>query len=250
MLVAEIHGKGNRAMEDVEDLLTSAVFGHLRLVQPPVFWPALLSRIRTAERPSRSLAQILVESGTNLRDFTEVKFRFWPNFSGYGEPDIEVMLHGAGSEPITLLIEVKLNSGKSGTGESDQLSRYLNLLHDPRFATEWPSAIDRRFVVYLTKSFSAQELQASCSAARSLHAPARIFGLEWVELAEIAQNEQQHSELLREVAKFLKRRGFERFHGFASVDFVSSTDGRFYSRRYFNTLNVRTIHTSGRFYVG
>ena len=131
MLLAEIHGKFYRDLEDIEDLQTSAVFGHLRLVQPPLFWLALLDRARTAEHPSRTLSQVLASAGVDSSKFSRVRVRFWRYFPGYGEPDLLVQLFGEHVTSITILIEVKLHAGKSGTGEFDQLARYLALLNDP-----------------------------------------------------------------------------------------------------------------------
>src|SRR5690348_4646810 len=114
MLLAEINGKSFRDIEGLEDLLTSAVFGHLRLVRPPVFWLALLDRARTVERHSRTLSQVLASAGVDASQFSGVRVRFWRYFAGYGEPDLLVHLFGADGLSITILIEVKLHAGKSG----------------------------------------------------------------------------------------------------------------------------------------
>jgi hypothetical protein len=248
MLLAEIHGKSYRDIEDLEDLLTSAVFGHLRLVQPPGFWPALLDRARTVEEPSRTLAQVLASVGIDATKFSEVQVRFWRYFPGYGEPDLLVHLFGDNVTSITILIEVKLHAGKSGMGEFDQLARYLALLNDPRCLVEWPCDFDKRFLVYLTKNFSASELHASIAASKTLKAESRLFGLEWTDIADIASEQRQRDKLLGEVADFLRRRGFERFHGFGHVLDPHKFAGYFYRRRYFEQLESRSIRTDGRFY--
>jgi hypothetical protein len=248
MLLAEIHGKSYRGIEDLEDLLTSAVFGHLRLVQPPGFWSALLGRARTVDEPSRTLAQILSSVGIDAAKFSEVQVRFWGYFPGYGEPDLLVHLFGNNVASITILIEVKLHAGKSGIGEFDQLARYLALLNDPACLLGWPCDFDKRFLVYLTKNFSANELHASIAESKTLNAESRMFGLEWNDIAEIASEQRQCNKLLGEVADFLRRRGFERFHGFSFAPTPHTFAGHFYQRRYFEQVESRGIRTDGRFY--
>jgi hypothetical protein len=248
MLLAEIHGKSYREIEDLEDLLTSAVFGHLRLVQPPVFWLALLDRARTAEDPRRTLSQVLSNVGVDASRFSGVRVRFWRYFPGYGEPDLLVQLFGENVTSITILIEVKLHAGKSGTGEFDQLARYLALLNDPACLLGWPCDFDKRFLVYLTKNFSANELHASIAESKTLNAENRMFGLEWNDIAEVASGQRQHDELLGEVADFLRRRGFERFHGIGFVPTLQTFAGHFYQRCYFEQVETRRIRTDGRFY--
>ena len=248
MLLAEIHGKSHRDLEDSEDLLTSAVFGHLRLVHPPTFWVELLHRARTAENPSRTLLKVLTSSGIGASLFTKVHVHFWPFFSKYGEPDLVVHLSGPECPSVTILIEVKLHATKSGTGEFDQLARYLALLTDPTCSLEWPSDIDKRFLIYLTKTFARDEIQASIEASKSSTASSRMFGLDWKELAEVADEQRRQDQLLGEVADFLKRRGFESFSGFRKITNVPRYSGLFYRRRYFNRLQIENLAHEGRFF--
>ena len=246
MLLAEIHGKSYRDIEDLEDLLTSAVFGHLRLIKPPLFWLALLERARTVEQST--LLQVLGHLGVDALKFSGVRVRFWPYFPDYGEPDLLVQLFGDKVPSITILVEVKLHAGKSGTGEFDQLAKYFRLLNDPTCLLDWPCDIEKRFLVYLTKSFSADELNASIAESEIPNVESRMFGLEWNDIAEIAIAERKHDELLDEVARFLKRRGFERFHGFVFLPPPPTFTGRFYQRLFFERLETKDIRTDGRFY--
>ena len=44
MLLAEILGKRLEATRNSEDYLTSAVFGHLRYIEPGLFWDTLFAK--------------------------------------------------------------------------------------------------------------------------------------------------------------------------------------------------------------
>ena len=58
MLLAEIHGKPCPEVEGIEDLITSAVFGHLRQVAPPLFWKDLFRRARTVAPNAQTLLSV------------------------------------------------------------------------------------------------------------------------------------------------------------------------------------------------
>jgi len=247
MLLAEIHGKGRRDIEDVEDLLTSAVFGHLRLIDPPVFWLNFLQRARTAHTPSRSFTEILSGLGVQVSRFSKVRVSFWPRLQGSSEPDLLVELSGVGIPTITFVIEVKLHAGKSSTGEGDQLAKYLDKLAH----LECPlahSTIENRFLVYLTKNFVGADLEESVKRAKTSNAESRIFGIEWNDIAEIASDQRQHHRLLDEVADFLKLRGFERFHGFMDCWRAPEATGTFYQHRIFEKIKLNDFTIDGRFY--
>jgi hypothetical protein len=68
MLVAEIHGKRVHEVQDREDYLTSAVFGHLRYIQPGLFWACLFGRALSSpiDGCERSLAQIAKAEGREV----------------------------------------------------------------------------------------------------------------------------------------------------------------------------------------
>lgn len=122
----------------------------------------------------------------------------------------------------------------------------MALLDDPACLLDWPCDFDKRFLIYLTKTFAGDELHATLQVSKALNAECRVFGLEWNDVAEIASEQRQQAELLGEVAEFLKRRGFERFHGFKDAPVLKSISG-FYQRRYFEELGT-DISTTGSFY--
>jgi len=248
MLLAEINGKPCPEVEGLEDLITSTVFGQLRLIAPPRFWPELFRRARTAETPDRSLSDVLLGLNTDAYLYTQVEIQFWRSFFDYGEPDLIAYFTGDKVQPLLVLIEVKLNSGKSGIGERDQLARYLSLFDDRQCVPEWPCDVDRRFLLYLTRSFASDDLHDSVSASKSVNARGRMFGLEWNDLLEVANGQRLGNDLLGEVADFLKRRGFEKFAGFGAVPLSAIPNGSFYGTRYYKDVPILGLAVGGNFY--
>jgi hypothetical protein len=248
MLLAEINGKPCPEVEGLEDLITSAVFGQLRLIAPPRFWPELFRRAKTVETPNRSLSDVLLSLNTDPSLYTQVEIRFWRSLFAYGEPDLLIHFTGDTVSPLIMLIEVKLNSGKSGFGERDQLARYLSLLDDRRCVPEWPCDVGRRFLLYLTRSFAADDLNESVKASTSVNAKGRMFGLEWNDILEVAHGQRRGDDLLGEVADFLKRRGFEKFAGFDVVPLSAIPSGSFYGTSYFKDIPYFEGAVGGDFY--
>jgi hypothetical protein len=175
MLLAEIHGKRLPEIEGSEDYLTSAVFGHLRLIPPYVFWKRLFQRAKNVGDPPVSLADDSRHMGVEFQRFTNLSVDFWRNCSDFGEPDLLLRFTGPGVCSLIVLIEVKLDSTKSGVREDDQLKKYLSLLDDRAALREWMSDDDLRYVVYLTRSFAKVELQESIAASGKLDAERRML---------------------------------------------------------------------------
>ncbi len=233
MLLAEINGKRLPAAEEQEDWLTSAVFGHLRLVSPPLFWEQLFKRAMSPSVFGRSLLSELNERGIHFDRYSRIETRFWRCFLKHGEPDLLVRFTGDGILPLTMVIEVKLNSGKSGVGSNDQLVRYLQLLKDKEQIPEW-NVEDHRVLVYLTRSFAQNEMNESLGL--SPEDAGNLFGLEWRDVLETAQALAGENLLLQELYRFLRGRGFEAFYGFRKTSLPSSLpNGRFYEHKYFQS---------------
>jgi hypothetical protein len=249
VLLAEIHGKRLPAAEEQEDWLTSAVFGHLRLVSPPLFWEQLFNRAMSASAIKRSLVSEMNQRGILFERYSELETRFWTCFPKYGEPDLLLRFTGVGIPPLTVVIEVKLNSGKSGVGSNDQLVRYLQLLRNKEQIPEW-NVEDHRVLVYLTRSFAQNEMNESLALAPD--DDSNLFGLEWRDILETAQAFAAKNQLLHEVYRFLRGRGFEAFHGFRELSLPSPLPGgRFYGYKYFQS-GAHSLaaygSTPGRFY--
>jgi hypothetical protein len=257
MLIAEIHGKRCPDIEGLEDLFTSAVFGHLRSIPPNIFWSALFRRAWNLEDPACSLERKLQSLGVDLNAYDSLEIDFWSYFEIYGEPDLILYFTGLHCEPILLLIEVKLYSSKSGTGDNDQLAKYLRLIGDAQSTAKWKAAKHFRFVIYLTRNFASDEMSESLQSYSVNGGDARpvLFGLEWLDIFEtanalgLAASDIQSSRLLSEVARFLKVRGFDGFRGFKPIPALDGVSGCFYQTQYFHqdALGAELI-AGGRFY--
>ena len=256
MLVAEIYGKRFAGADNQEDWLTSAVFGHLRHVQPAIFWGDLFDRAFSTGEQRDSLSSRISAAGIHLSDYLDLKVVFWRTFLGYGEPDSILHFSGGSQSPLIVVVEVKLNSGKSGAGNNDQLKRYVELLDDSTALVSVGKAERcRRFLVYLTRNFAKIDIEESVELAvlaGKQDAAAKVFGLQWQDVLECADSNRGSSQLLEEVAEFLRRRDFDAFRGFKSVEqkFHTVSMGAFYGSRYFGAdlASFSKEKVSGGFY--
>ncbi len=237
MLIAEIHGKRNTAIQNDEDCLTSAVFGHLRHVTDGRFWRALFERAHSITSERTNLATELRLHDLSFPAVCQCQIAFWPYYAGYGEPDLLVRFQSSSGRPVFIVIEVKLYSGKSGVGEEDQLARYYRLSQSGRmsFGVEGDNAFVS--VVYLTERYAMDELEDSVAQAGDDHAARRMFAMQWQDLLQATTEFTEHDPLLEEVARFLRKRGLEAFQGMREVRLESLQEtGGFYEAGYFSNM--------------
>jgi len=254
MLIAVIHGKRFREAEGREDWLTSAVFGHLRHITPGPFWADLLGRAHTVGT-GVSLHSRIHAAGIRLDQYSKLDIHFWRSWENYGEPDLILCFSGGGQSPLIVVVEVKLDSGKSGTGENDQLKRYLELLDDRDALRLYFPESNHRYLIYLTKTFSKLEIEDSIRVSVSTgigDARDRVFCLQWQDVLESSSANSVGEPLLLEVARFLEIREFEAFRGFRSPPAtLRQVSGAFYGTAYFVSatagLGVGKL-SEGRFY--
>jgi hypothetical protein len=111
MLHALLHGKLSREHENLEDVLTSNVFGILRYTDPRQALLPFLSSARSitgADNPLLSLAEPLT---------TELEF--WRRLAWSGgvcEPDVLLRINSGDGRRWLIGIEIKFRSGKSSSG--------------------------------------------------------------------------------------------------------------------------------------
>jgi len=95
-------------------------------------------------------------------------------------------------------------------------------------------------------------LEDSVLATNKADAVRRIFGLEWRDVLETAENDAAEETMLMEVAEFLKGRGFEAFRGFRRRSLPSRWPASsFYRSGYFlRSVGViwREDRNFGKFY--
>ncbi len=225
MLLAEIHG--HRILEAVnsEDYLTSTIFGHLRYLPPKSFWQDLFEQaLAMPGARSRTLAHHLEQLGIKITDFESLDVRFWARHPVHGCPDLVLVFKGSGVQPLIILIEAKLWAEKSGTGEFDQIARYLRLLDDPDAILPRLPGGAVSALIYLTEHDSLAELEESVSVyGNPREARERVFRLQWQDIV-VATEEAVHEAagteklILRDVAAFLSQRNLEYFRGFRRLN--------------------------------
>jgi hypothetical protein len=223
MLPALIHGKLSRDQENMEDLLTSNVFGILRYLPTADVILSFLSKASSLNGQC-PLTSLSVQS--------KVNFEFWPWLTAPScagcEPDVLLRIDSPAGGSYLVLIEAKYRSGKSSKADLiDDSANFDTETSDEvkdQLAREWQqlnflaSKESRNPVlIYLTAhmSFPREEIQAS---ERELFArgktEATMCWLSWRHLATIV-SKNRGSELLEDLLLMLQRLNLIFFQGFS-----------------------------------
>ncbi len=88
MLHAQINGK----CSTTEDILTSTFFGHLELLENPIWLIEILENFSQKEKQNHSLFGDLDGVIKELDKNTKLSFEFWPRMTDGTEPDLIVIL--------------------------------------------------------------------------------------------------------------------------------------------------------------
>jgi hypothetical protein len=233
MLMALLHGKLSRDQENMEDILTSNVFGILKYLPPGT---ALVPFLRKAVTPEQDHPLVSLSSDV------EVKCEFWPwlgKSDNTGcEPDVLIRLTCPSNKKTLILIEAKYHSGKSSEEEKDpneKLAREqseeiasLGVDHSDepvkdQLSREWRNL--RRLaekesaepvLIYLTAGFvcPTEDIEASQKALKG--EKGKISWLSWRHLPSLITD--SHYEVLRDLAAALRRLDLIFFEGFSKVD--------------------------------
>jgi hypothetical protein len=195
-----LHGNLDREFQrspaEIENLLTSVVFGSCQYVSPG---DALL----------RFLSEACDVHGTRLGPLTGVtsaSYEFWPSWSG--EPDVVVKLDREAG-PAWILIEAKLRNGKSSLPTTDgpvkdQLGKYwVELKSRAAAAGAVPLA-----VVYVTLGVTLPDVdfrvtQDELALKEPSAAPAPLYWLSWRDFATVVNDGSP--QVLRDVSTLLHR---------------------------------------------
>ena len=219
MLQALLKGKLSREQENMEDILTSNVFGLLKYVPPG---EGLLNYLALAEDEDgnqplkylRSLNEVSQDS---------ISYEFWPWWKEpncYGcEPDVVISLKISAQKKLLVLIEAKYLSGKSSEADevddtpTDQLAReWDNLSVMANTPDEHP------VLIYLTAHYAYpnQDISGAISEFREKRQNSLspvIYWLSWRHLYQMCENSQH--PVLSDIKLLLYRLGLEFFDGIA-----------------------------------
>ncbi len=215
MLIALLKGKLSGEQRNMEDLLTSNVFGLLQHYQEKL---ALLPFIREA----RTLEGR--QPLGDVPDETRATYEFWPLWrtetGRYCEPDVVLQLELPDDSRRLVLVEAKFHAGKSDTADVETTGEIRDQL-----AREWACLLteaDRRraqpVLIYLTPHLAPprDDIEASLAALGAIAGPAPVISwLSWRRLTTVLS--ATADPLLRELNASLIRLGLELFTGLPDI---------------------------------
>ena len=212
MLQALLKGKLSREQENMEDILTSNVFGLLKYVPPE---EGLLNYLALAEdKDGKYLGSL--NDGSKV----SIEYDFWPwweesNCIGC-EPDVVLKLKLPDKQELLILIEAKYLSGKSS--EADELYDAPT----DQLAKEWDNLViragasKRPVLIYLTAHYGypLDEIEDAVREFRRKRPDSArpvIYWLSWRHLYKVC--ECSHTPVLADIRCLLERFNFKFFDG-------------------------------------
>ena len=231
MLMALLKGKLLREQENMEDILTSNVFGLFQ------YLPAELGL-----RPFLACAEdglgnqpLAFLTGEQTPASRAVDYDFWPWLEETDcvpcEPDVLLRIELDGRDDLMILIEAKYLSGKSSEADyesdkpTDQLAKeWDNLTHVARQRNATP------ILIYLTADMayptaditpSVKEYEAKRSDAGAL----TILWLTWRRITDVFH--AAADPMLQDLVRLIRRLKLTPFEGFPPFEQLSSLNWRF-----------------------
>jgi hypothetical protein len=208
MLMAQLKGKLTRREEDMEDLLTSNVFGSFKYVPPEEGLVPFLARA------------VQVDGRRPLADLSLVKscnYNFWPNYVTIDqkgcEPDLLITIDDSSIGRLFIMIEAKYRSPKSSFPSADaELTDQL--------AKEWDVLQSiagnqgRAFLIFVTADYtipraSIEESQLELEQKRGKRG--NIIWVSWREVPPILLNTRH--PILRDLYHLMHRHDMYYFRG-------------------------------------
>lgn len=230
MLMALLHGKLSRDQENMEDILTSNVFGLLKYLPPEA---GLIPFLQKACTPGGTYPLADLPLGI------EAEYKFWPWLVEAEcdpcEPDVLIQMKPPNDKRILVLIEAKYRSGKSSEEENsspDEISRnreesavLTSAQLKDQLSREWEnlrSLADKEsaqpVLVYLTADVGCptEEIEDSQKALESRKKErGTICWLSWRHLPSLIINSEH--EMLRDLGAALCRMNLTFFEGFSKI---------------------------------
>lgn len=242
-MIAELHGKisstGSNLNDRMEDNLTGDILGSLRYLPFELGIAPILSAARIPE-----LSAVVAKYGS---DAWADKISFWP-YHPLGELDARIDLDKA-----VIGIEVKYQSPLSSDDEADyshevsgELDRDSNnqLGRESKIVRELAGP-DKKAILILVACDGECERIVSDVRARNLIADGVALGhISWQEILLLLEQAQSsdpfYSCILGDMVALLKRKGFERFHGFDCPMANVYADG-YFSYQYNQDFGVQLL---------
>ena len=251
MLFAERHGKlgrdGSRAHDRAEDLLTSTAFQLLRYLPVEAGLLAVLKRVRAVDKNGRVTTAL--PSWVKLDSVTHVDYTFWPHWGAHGQPDVVVELFAGPRSLGRLVIEVKLDAGKSGAADEDGEDEDEPDAEETEFEVadadqlrKYWQGLQRRSpalgVVYLTAHAVPPAEELAASVARE---PGDWLG--WLSWRDVWAAVRTRAELpARDLTAILAAKGLKGFDGFHAKPITLPPSGRFWTPPPVRWFQVASLH--------
>jgi hypothetical protein len=218
LLQALLRGKLSRDHENIEDILTSNVFGLLKYSHPSLIFKVLSQAQFIDGQLAWDNVALISRSDVKVKNW-----QFWPWWAEIGcrpcEPDVVFRVEIPGLPPTEVLIEAKLNAGKSsdsddGLQPNDQLAREWDNLR-----IRAVSSGSRPLLIYLTSHFSMPRAEIEASILefeRKRGTKAEIAWLSWRAIHHTLAASCT-DPIQSDLHDLLERMGLTQFHGVARV---------------------------------
>jgi hypothetical protein len=239
MLKADKHSKFPLEA-DIEDVLTSAVFGSLCYLDDAEnslginLLKEFLKKARFGDSGKENTTFNAI-----VTEIQSVEYKFWPQLGGK-EPDLIIECHGNDNQLWTLIIEAKYGAPKSGTGEESEIesintdgesTEYNDQLADYYSFQKKKDAEGELYLLYVTHhtTFPSDDIKSSLNKLNqeAQEANDRLGWLPWRELSPLIQteiddlskdkegnnNHRGKKELLKDLYAYLWKRGLAPFTG-------------------------------------
>jgi len=238
MIQAELKGKLPE-VENREDVLTSNVLGLMKYLPPRKGIFKILSELKDYSMDRNSLFDNLKSQNININDYDTVDYLFWENSPKHGEPDLILIIKSPKQhlKELMLCIEVKYFSGKSRSGEYDQLMDYCLSLENKDARKTYKNPKIKKFngiflgLIYLTYFSQYNSVREALREIRKKgfnDYESNFYELRWNDVTRVLSSSESknkyENKLIKDVVLLLKKKNLVDFEGFTNVSFSYKFD--------------------------
>lgn len=222
MLDALLHDQLSRKQENLEDILTSNVFGLLKYLPAE---KGLLPFLAGAEDIDGEMPLAFL---SDVQGVTEHQYEFWPSWQKGDAnsciPDLVLRLAWPNAKPLLVVIEAKFHSEKSSFPDPNSAAPTDQL------AKEWDNGVRvaqaggrEPWLVYITTNAGrpVRDLRESIdeyNAKRNDEQPPRILWLSWRRISDVFWDSTD--PILVDLVRLAKHLNLVSFSGFTPIDNV------------------------------
>ena len=240
MLEALLLGKLSREQENMEDVLTSIVFGTFR--KEPAAEGVL---------PFLGSAEEIIGTCPIIQNYSDYsadydKYEFWPSWQGIDnvascEPDVVIELNAGENKSILVLIEAKYQSGVSSKSSKDMIITH-------QIAKEWLHLNQRAkerncipWLIYLTADIGKNSpkddiVEAQEEIRKKCHTDGDNLTISWLSWRVLSKlfGQKQDSGTLRDLGNLAEHLNLIYFEGIPVLEPLPQVQYRFNDGIYFD----------------